>query len=312
MRFLALILVGGLLAGCAASSDPEDGDIKFGRNSQFATEYLRVFINPKNGRPLSVNTLDDAVATGTIDTPIPGHRGREWRFLKDEKHGTSVVHAAVSWDEDNPPDYLMAGYWAYYPGQHPPDLDPLETQEHAILDGPEIDVADPPAMPVSGTASYVGVAGGTYAYAPGTTIEEEKPPFVSDGFEGVVTLDADFQAGTVSGCIGCVGDLTVRASLAPASRGDVRHDISDYEVHLGDHPFGTGSFDGGPIDVRHPTRQITQCCGSWGAFFSNKPDSAGNPRLVAGFAGARFKEDDGSVGTFFGSFVGVSEDLRNR
>ena len=57
-------------------------------------------------------------------------------------------------------------------------------------------------------------------------------------------------------------------------------------------------------------RQIVQCCGSWGATFSNKPDAAGNPRLIAGFAGARFEEDDGSRGYFFGSFVGLSEDLR--
>ncbi|MCY4594311.1 MAG: hypothetical protein OXC19_05865 [Bryobacterales bacterium] len=60
------------------------------------------------------------------------------------------------------------------------------------------------------------------------------------------------------------------------------------------------------------TRQITQCCGFWGGTFSNKPDVAGNPRLIAGFADARFEEDDGSRGYFSGSFVGLSEDLRKQ
>ena len=106
-----------------------------------------------------MNTLDDAVASETVDTPIPGHRGREWRFLKDEKHGTSVVYATVSWDEDNPPDYLMAGYWAYYPGQHPPHLDPLDTEENAVLDGPEIDPADPPSMRLGDTDRAIARAG---------------------------------------------------------------------------------------------------------------------------------------------------------
>ena len=97
MRLLAFVLVGGLLAGCGSSAPKDDEGITFERNSQFATEYLRVFLSLEEGRPLSVNTLDDAVATGTIDTPIPGHRGREWQFVKDEEHGTSVVYAAVSW-----------------------------------------------------------------------------------------------------------------------------------------------------------------------------------------------------------------------
>lgn len=312
MRLLALIFVGGLLAGCGGSSPEEDGSIDFGRNSQFATEYLRVFVTPKDGSSLSVNTLDDSVSAASVDTPIPGHRGREWNFLKEEKHGTSVVTATVSWDHDNPADYLMAGYWAYYPGQHPPELDPLDTEEYAILDGPEIDPADPPSLPLSGTASYAGPAGGNYSYVPGATIQQENPPFVFDAFEGVVTLEADFQAGTVSGCIGCVGDLTRRTAVAPASRGDVRHDISDYELHMLAAPFGTGHFDGGEVDVRHPTREIAFCCGSWGASLSNKPDATGKPRLIAGFAGAGFEEEDGSRSSLFGSFVGLSEDLRNR
>ena len=117
-----------------------------------------------------------------------------------------------------------------------------------------------PTVPVSGIASYAGPAGGNYSYVPGATLEQRQ--FVFDGWEGLVTLTADFGAGTVRGCIGCIGDLTVRAAVAPASRGDVQHDISDYEVHIGEQPFGAGSFDGGPVEVRHPTRQITQCCGS--------------------------------------------------
>lgn len=104
MRPLTLILISGLLAGCGSSSPDDDGSIDFGRNSRFATEYLRVFLALEDGREFSVDTLDDAIATEAVATPIPGHRGREWRFLKDERHGTSVVQATESWDEDNPPD----------------------------------------------------------------------------------------------------------------------------------------------------------------------------------------------------------------
>ena len=105
----------------------------------------------------------------------------------------------------------MAGWWAYFPGQHPPDLDPFTPLESAIVDGPEIDPAHPPDIPLSGTASYVGLAGGIYAYAPGATIDEKEFPLVSDAWEGISTLTADFAAGTISGCIGCVGDLNCPA-----------------------------------------------------------------------------------------------------
>ena len=36
----------------------------------------------------------------------------------------------------------------------------------------------------------------------------------------------------------------------------------------------------------------------------------GNPRLVAGFSDAYFEESDGSAGSFFGTFVALSEPFR--
>ena len=307
MRILVPLLACAVLSGCFFDSDPEEvGEgIDFGRNSQFATEYLRVYLTLDNGRQLSVNTLDDVDTVEEFVTPIPGHRGRAWRFEQDEEHGTSLVYAAVSYDDDDPADYLMAGYWAYFPGQHPPDLDPFETVEYALVDGPEIDLENPPELPVAGTASYAGLAGGVYAYAPGATIEERH--FVFDGFEGLVTLDAHFGAGTVSGCIGCAGDLAVRTAIAPASRGNVQHDISDYEIHLRPQFFGSGHFDNGSAVVHHPVRDVTYSEGDWGGSFSNRPDDAGDPRIVTGFGSAYFEEADDSIGYFFGSFVGMSE-----
>ena len=310
MRIPVVFLVGTLLAGCQ-SAGPEDEGISFERNSQFSAQYLRVYLNLQDGLPVSVNTLDDAESTESFETPIPGHRAQAWRFLKDEDHGTSLAYAAVSWDPDDPSDYLMAGWWAYFPDQHPPELDPFDAVEYSIIDGPEFDLAHPPEVPVTGTVSYAGLAGGVYAYVPGATAEEGH--FVFDGWEGLATLSADFGEGTVSGCIGCVGDLTVRTAVAPASRGEVQHDISDYELHLLEHPIGTGLFDGAAAEVRHPpTRGVTFSDGRWGGFFSNRPDTVGNPRIFAGFGVSYFEEADGSVGQLLGSFVGLSEDFREQ
>ena len=82
---------------------------------------------------------------------------------------------------------------------------------------------------------------------------------------------------------------------------------TDYELHLGAVAFNPdGTFELPDVTVMHPERTITQSEGFWGGGFSNIPDSAGNPRLVAGFSDAEFEEADGSLGSFWGMFNGLS------
>ena len=172
-----------------------------------------------------------------------------------------------------------------------------------------IDVTVPPETSAAGAGSDAGLAGGAYACAPGATIEARR--FVFDGWEGQASLSADFGDGTVSRCVGSIGDFAVRTAVAPASRGNVRHDIADYEEHLGAQPFGTGRFEvENFVEVTHPSRTFSGTPRSfWGGTFPNKPAADGNLRLVARFAGAYFEEDDGSLGKCFGSVVGLSDTL---
>ena len=71
-------------------------------------------------------------------TPIPGHQARDWTFIKGVEQGTSIAYALVSWDGDDPADYLMAGWWAEFPDQHLPELSFRDSIQYAIVDGPEI------------------------------------------------------------------------------------------------------------------------------------------------------------------------------
>ena len=312
LRLPAILLLALVLGACGVKPQmtEEDGGIDFGRNSEFQGPWLRVYLDLEDGREVSVNTEDDAVSTGTEPSPLPGHQARYWRFVQQEPEGTSYVYALVSWNGDDPADYLMAGWWAHFDGEQPPDLTYGNLYEYSILDGPELDPEAPPELPVAGTASYAGPAGGVYVYVPGETLEERH--FVVDGWEATATLSADFGSGMMSGCVGCVGDFITRTAVIPASRGDVQADISDYELHLAAHPWREdGTFDGAMAEVLHPSREIVGSEGEWGASLSSRADADGNPRLIAGFAGADFEEADGSVGGFFGSFVGLSETFLN-
>ena len=168
MVSLAMVLL--LTAGaCSRRDDPpplaeDEGRIHHVRNSEFSGPNLRVFLTLEDGTDVSVNSADDAVDTQPAGTPIPGHQARTWTFVKDADIGASVAHGLVSWDPADPADYLMAGWWAQFPGQSYPDLDFAESIRYAIVDGPEIDSEFPPLLPVEGQATYVGQGGGLYSY----------------------------------------------------------------------------------------------------------------------------------------------------
>ena len=312
--FLGVALVLGM-SGCAGSPVDDEGGIDFGRNSEFAGPKLRVFLTLEDGREVSVNTSDDAVDSRSAVTPIPGHQARDWTFIKDVEEGTSIAYALVSWDGDNPADYLMAGWWAEFPDQHFPELSFRDSIQYAIVDGPEIDPSNPPQLPLEGQATYVGQAGGLYAYVPGTDWGEDEGAYVIDEYEGAISIRADFAKNTFSGCIGCEGDLATRRAHFGIFLGDEVRDVrsitAGYELHFGDTPLNPdGTFEHVDVTVKHPERTVTHSEGHWGGSLSNIPDQDGNSRLVAGFSGADFEESDGSVGAFFGTFVALSEPFR--
>ena len=311
---LGMVLVLAV-SGCARSPDDDEGSIDFGRNSEFSGPALRVFLTLDDGREVSVDTADDAVDSRSAATPVPGHQARDWTFIKDVEEGTSIAYALVSWDGDDPADYLMAGWWAEFPDQHLPNLSFRDSIQYAIVDGPEIDPSTPPRLPLQGQASYVGQAGGLYTYVAGTDWGEDEGAYVIDEYEGVITMTADFAGNTVRGCIGCEGDLVTRRAHFGIFLGDEVRDAqaiaTDYELHLGEAPFDPdGTFDHPEVTVTHPERTVTHSEGSWGGLLSNIPDQEGNPRLAAGFSDAEFEESDGSAGSFVGSFVALSDALR--
>ena len=313
---IALVLTAG---ACSRRDDQpladDEGRIKHVRNSEFSGPHLRVFLTPEDGVELSVNTADDAVATRPATTLIPGHQAQDWTFVKETDDGTSVAYAVVSWDSDEPADYLMAGWWAQFHDQQYPDLSFENSTQYGIVDGPEFDPAVPPELPLEGSASYVGQAGGLYEYIPGSDWGEDEGAYVLDEYEGVITLTADFADSTLSGCIGCVGDLVTRRAHFGIFLGDevldVRSVAADYELHLGAASFDqSGNFEHEGVEVRHPDRDVTAVTGFWGGGLSNVPDEDGNPRMVVGFSAAAFSEGDRSAGSFIGSFVALSEQFK--
>ena len=319
MRHLIAILVAALLAGGCSRGDrvtasEDDGPITWVRNSDFTGPRMEVVIELEDGRRATVNSLDDAVDTRPAATPMPGHQARDWTFLRETEHGTSIVFAVTSWDPANPADYIMAGWWAEFPGQHPPHLDVNQAARYGIVDGPEIDTRYPPDLPVDGQATYVGQTGGLYRYLPPGGGAED---ILTEEYQGTVTLSADFAGGTLHGCIGCVGDLVSRREhfnyfLGDERRFDAGPFIADFEIHLGAAPLKqNGTFGSYDVTVTHPgMRGNGESAGFWGGSMSGTADADGNPRLAAGFTIGRYEDDGGRRGSFVGSFLALSERFR--
>ena len=293
--------------------EEDEGSIRHVRNTEFSGPYLRVFLTLDDGTDLSVNSTDDAIETMADETLIPGHEARNWTFLQENEDGTAVVYALVSWDSADPADYLMAGWWAQFHDQDPSAISFENSTQYAIVDGPEIDPDFPPDVPASGQATYAGQAGGLYGYIPGSDFGENAGAHVLDEWEGRMTLTADFTDGTLSGCIGCDGDLVTRRAHFGVFLGDdvldVRSVAEGYELHLDAASIDeAGNFELDSVQVMHPDREVTYSEGYWGGGLSNLPDAAGNPRLVTGFVGAGFNEADGTTGQFGGAFVTLSDE----
>ena len=319
MKYIPVLLVMSLLLtacmGSGGSGSADGVPIMLERNTEFDGESLRFFVTLPDGNVASVNTTDNVIQTAPGATPIPGHQAQAWTFLKITDDATSVAHALVSWDPDDPADYLMAGWWAEFPDQKPP-LSFRGSERYAIIDGPALDHGVAPQLPVDGTATYAGPAGGLYAYEAGSDWGENEGEFVLEEYQGTITLTADFQDGTLKGCIGCVGDLVTQRAHFGVFLGqevsDAQGVAKDYELHLATAIIREdGMFDRDRVTFKHPDRNVTLSEGYWGGSLSSRQDTDGNPRLVAGFSNVDFEESDGGAGVLTGAFVGVSETFRD-
>ena len=309
MKTAAKLLCIALAVGLAACSSYDPPEMETGHRTSFDGEVLRIEIEREDGGTERFSTLRDRWFGWSWVPFLPNHAGRRWALLKADRDGTSIAYTVVSWDNDDNTDYLAAGYWLRFEGFDPSDEIPLAAGDIVLfIDGTEIDPANPPELPLSGTASYVGEAGGIYAYRYGSDWTGTDEPEAGEEFYGTMTAEANFDDMTIAGCVGCVGDLRIeRMHLFGVLGWRVDRPLAmptDYEIHFAPTTIEPeGSFLGEDVTVTHPTRTVTESGGDWGGTFSNRPASDGNPRFVAGIASAAFVEADGSEGSFDSIFI---------
>ena len=209
-RVLVIAAAGAALtlSGCTGRDGDEAGPLPpvvipalapeaqpFRTGTSFADGVLSVDVRLPDGGIRTLNTVRDTEWTSGLFLPRPvqpGHSSREWILADDHYEGRVFLYALVSWDNADPTDYLAAGWWLTYP----PDV-PIRAFGAAargvFLDGPELDPARPPDLPLAGRATYAGAMGGLYTYNYGRAWGELAGSTELTEFTGPVSLTADFD-----------------------------------------------------------------------------------------------------------------------
>ncbi len=113
--------------------------------------------------------------------------------------------------------------------------------------------------------------------------------------------------------MGCNGPAVFAGLFTNADTGEtfevyLEEDISTTRVRFGDTPFGPdGTFSGTDVTVEDDYFPVASSSGAWGGRFSNIPDPAGDPRLVAGTGGGRGETAGGSSVVFVGHYFAGTE-----
>ena len=280
-------------AGTVAGVTGDAASVSFdGRNA-------RITIRRTDGSRLSFNGARDRFDSVSYAPIIPGYSFRGDAMLKQTLTSVSAAAVYTNWNNSDPSDYLAGGYWMHLTGRViPPAVTGAEIG--AFVDGPEL--RGPSARPVTGTASYTGLAGGFYAYQSAQSAQ-------IGNFIGSASLTADFGANTISGCVGCNGGVDVSGAAADASgRAYTFEDVNvPARIRMSAAAIQSdGTFRNRRVTLERDDATVTSTSGSWGGRFSTLQTAAANdPRLVAGTAAATWTESTGAEGVFAGAWYAV-------
>ncbi len=237
-----------------------------------------------------------------------GRRSYHARELDDGSYHADYV--GVSWNSADASEYSVWGYWLRSDG---PFFEPgVEFEIGAFYDGPTMDPANPPTLPVSGTATYTGEGQGIYYHQYGSSPEYGEFAGAIEIGQYVIPYEitVDFAQSSVAVCGNC-GTPSEYFGLWGDGR---KTDGTFYRFEAVPTAYrfeGTaivnadGTFRSQQGTLTNPHKPVTSYEGSIGGVFSNVPDPSGAPEGLAGTAGGTYTHAGGESGSFVGTFGAV-------
>ena len=306
-------------AAVAANSTPRFGSVtqstalnisgttRNSANAEFDGQNVEFSVLRQDGSTINLSSLRNLASGDATPTPIPGHTAEFWFIGNLDADSVDGAFVAVSWDNNDPTDYLAGGYWVSIEGS----LEPLVVtgaEVGVFVDGPELDMA--PNLPVQGRASYRGASQGLFAFKEGLGNPLLAPNTEQVGqFYALADLDADFSNSSISGCLGCRGGAIIEG-FSNNPDGTVTlfsGDRVDARLLLNNASFSSNGQFTGSTELIWTGRPSIISRGTWGGEFSGINNPSGNPRLVAGTAGAEWRGENGATARLLGPWYAVEE-----
>ena len=275
-----------------------------GVDTTFNGDRFTLHLNRQNGTSTTLDTNRDYAILIDEYTPSENpvtNRSAADGYIGRESGGVSTIASVtVEWSSTDSTDYLAGGYWLHGGASAGIEIG-------AFIDGPNYEDLTH-SLPVTGTATYTGVAGGGYLGLAGTDQIAPAGTLEQGEYSGNVRLTADFGTSQISGRIDNVGVYNVSTYYPNGtSNFDPYTTSTAYGITLSPVPISpNGRFWGPGVTLTHPQANITSSTGTWAGRFSNVNDSAGNPRSVAGTNAAYATTAGGSEVIFTGAFYGAT------
>ena len=251
-------------------------------SASFDGRNARLTIQRTDGSRLSpFNGATDRFDSVSYTPIVPGYSFRGDGMLKQTAASVSIAAVYINWNNSDPNDYLAGGYWMHVEGRvFPPQLQAPRSAPSWIARNCAARQRCPSPerrpMPVRQAVS-----------TPTDRVGAPK----SGNLNGLASLTADFSTNTISGCIGCNGGVNVSGVAADTSGQTSTFEDVAVPVRLrmsAASILGDGTFRNQSVSLERDDATVTSTSGSWGGRFSTIQDSAGDPRLVAGTAGAEW------------------------
>ncbi len=258
-------------------------------SSGFTLDTNRHYTEVVNDDSLSTNPVTNRPFVSGYMASVNGSRA-------------AIAGAMVEWSRTDPTDYLAGGYWLFF------DAHLNEVEMGAFIDGTDYPADFASNLPMTGTATYHGLAGGLYIAAAGSDTLSPGATELGE-YEGQASLTADFGTMRIYGLVdqvqifNVVGQHANGVPYVNPYAGD-----AGVEMVLRPVPINqNGTFWGSNVEFASEKYTITSSSGPWAGQFSNVADRQRNPRATAGTNAGFFETVGGSRVGLTGAFYGATE-----